>query len=166
MHWIVLGIVGLMLVVSASRFPRLAFTLLSVLLVVAVITVQLNSKNDERSDSLISNSEVELSQVTLTSAYAGSYDMKGVLRNSSLASSIVEVVVQIAAHISFDRRLAERQANGKSTFSQRVERLRQALGDVHSGKEFLGLRLIGHLALVLVHVRCDPLVRLGDVLHV
>ena len=95
MHWIVLGIVGLTLVVSASRFPRLAFALLGVLLAVAVITVQLNSKNDERSDSLISNSEVELSQVTLTSGYAGSYDMKGILRNRSLGSSIVEVVVQI-----------------------------------------------------------------------
>ena len=95
MHWIVLGIVGLTLVVSASRFPRLAFALLSVLIAVAVITVQLNSKNDERSDSLISNSEVELSKVTLTSGYGGSYDMKGILRNRSLASSIVEVVVQI-----------------------------------------------------------------------
>ena len=52
MHWIVLGIVGLTLVVSASRFPRLAFALLVVLIAVAVITVQLNSKNDERSDSL------------------------------------------------------------------------------------------------------------------
>ena len=95
MHWIVLGIVGLTLVVSASRFPRLAFALLGVLIVVAVITMQLNSKNDERSDSLISNSEVELSQVTLTSGYGGSYDMKGILRNRSLASSIVEGVVHI-----------------------------------------------------------------------
>ena len=95
MHWIVLGIVGLTLVVSASRFPRLAFALLGVLIAVAVITVQLNSKNDERSDSLISNTEVELSQVSLTSGYAGSYDVKGVLRNRSLVSSIVEVVVQI-----------------------------------------------------------------------
>lgn len=95
MHWIVLGIVGLMLVVSASRFPRLAFSLLGVLITVAVITVQLNSKNDERSDSLISNTEVELIQVTLTSGYAGSYDMEGILRNRSLSSSIVEVLVQI-----------------------------------------------------------------------
>jgi len=95
MHWIVLGIVGLMLVVSASRFPRLAFALLGVLIAVAVIIVQLNSKYDERSDSLISNTEVELSQVTLTSGYGGSYDMKGILRNHSLASSIVELVVEI-----------------------------------------------------------------------
>ena len=95
MQWIVLGMVGLALVVSASRFPRLAFALLGVLIAVAVITAQLNSKNDERSDSLISNSEVELAQVALTSGYAGSYDMKGILRNRSLASSIVEVVVQI-----------------------------------------------------------------------
>ena len=95
MHWIVLGIVGLTLVVSASRFPRLAFALLGVLIAVAVITVQLNSKNDERSDSLISDSEVELSQVAMTSGYAGSYDMKGILRNGSLVSSIVEVVVQV-----------------------------------------------------------------------
>ena len=95
MHWIVLGIVGLTLVVSASRFPRLAFSLLGVLIAVAVITVQLNSKNDERSDSLISNSEIELSQVTMNLGYAGSYDMKGTLGNHSLVSSIVEVVVQI-----------------------------------------------------------------------
>ena len=95
MHWIVLGIVGLTLVVSASRFPRLAFALLGVLIVGAVIIVQLNSKNDERSDSLISDSEVELSQVAMTSGYAGSYDMKGILRNGSLVSSIVEVVVQV-----------------------------------------------------------------------
>jgi len=95
MHWFVLGIIGLTLVVSASRYPRLAYTLLVVLLAVAVITFQLNLKNDERSDSLISDSEVELSQVTMTSGYAGSYDMKGILRNDSLVSSIVEVVVQI-----------------------------------------------------------------------
>ena len=95
MHWFVLGIIGLTLVVSASRYPRLAFTLLVVLLALAVITYQLNLKNDERSDSLISDSEVELSQVTMTSGYAGSYDMEGFLRNDSLVSSIVEVVVQI-----------------------------------------------------------------------
>ena len=95
MHWLVLGIVGLTLVVSASRYPRLAFTLLVVLIAVAIMTIQLNSKNDERSDSLISDSEVELSQVTLTSGYAGSYDMTGILRNHSLDSSIVEVVVHI-----------------------------------------------------------------------
>ena len=95
MHWFVLGIIGLTLVVSASRYPRMAFTLLVVLLAVAIITFHLNSKNDERSDSLISDSEVELSQVTMTSGYAGSYDMKGILRNDSLVSSIVEVVVQI-----------------------------------------------------------------------
>ncbi|MDK2754699.1 MAG: hypothetical protein CNF00_00310 [Candidatus Thioglobus sp. MED-G25] len=95
MHWFVLGIIGLTLVVSASRYPRLAFTLLVVLLAVAVIIYQLNLKNDERSDSLISDSEVELSQVIMTPGYAGSYDMKGILRNDSLVSSIVEVVVQI-----------------------------------------------------------------------
>ena len=95
MHWFVLGVIGLSLVVSASRYPRLAFTLLVVLLALAAITLQLNSKNDERSDSLISDSEVELSQVTLTPGYAGSYDMEGILRNDSLVSSIVEVVVQI-----------------------------------------------------------------------
>jgi len=95
MHWFVLGIIGLTLVVSASRYPRLAFTLLVVLLALAAITFQLNSKNDERSDSLISDLEVELSQVTMTSGYAGSYDMEGFLRNDSLVSSIVEVVVQI-----------------------------------------------------------------------
>ena len=95
MHWFVLGIVGLTLVVSASRYPRLAFTLLVVLLVVAIITIQLNSKNNKRSDSLISDSEVELSQMTMTSGYAGSYDVKGTLRNYSLVSSIVEVVVHI-----------------------------------------------------------------------
>ena len=95
MHWFVLGVIGLSLVVSASRYPRLAFTLLVVLLAVAVIIYQLNLKNDERSDSLISDSEVELSQVTMTPGYAGSYDMKGILRNDSLVSSIVEVVVQI-----------------------------------------------------------------------
>jgi hypothetical protein len=95
MHWFVLGVIGLSLVVSASRYPRLAFTLLVVLLVLAAITLQLNSKNDERSDSLITDSEVELSQVTLTPGYAGSYDMEGILRNDSLVSSIVEVVVQI-----------------------------------------------------------------------
>ena len=95
MHWFVLGIIALTLVVSARRYPRLAFTLLVVLLVVAVITLQLNSQNDERSVSLISDSEVELSQVTITSGYAGSYDMKGILRNDSLISSLVEVVVQI-----------------------------------------------------------------------
>jgi len=95
MHWFVLGVIGLSLVVSASRYPRLAFTLLVVLLALAAITLQLNSKNDERSDSLISDSEVELSQVTLTPGYAGSYDMEGMLRNDSLVSSIVEVAVQI-----------------------------------------------------------------------
>jgi hypothetical protein len=95
MHWFVLGVIGLSLVVSASRYPRLAFTLLVVLLALAAITLQLNSKNDERSDSLITDSEVELSQVTLTPGYAGSYDMEGMLRNDSLVSSIVEVAVQI-----------------------------------------------------------------------
>ena len=41
MHWIVLGIVGLTLVVSASRFPRLAFSLLGVLCLLAILVLHL-----------------------------------------------------------------------------------------------------------------------------
>ena len=96
MHWIVLGIIALALIITASSYPRLAFGLLAAFLGIGILLLQVIPGERESAQNMIDPSHVEISQVNVVDAYAGSFDLSARVFNRALASSISELKVRIS----------------------------------------------------------------------
>ncbi|HCX87339.1 MAG TPA: hypothetical protein DG761_04900, partial [Gammaproteobacteria bacterium] len=95
MHWVLIGIIALALVVTAARYPRLAFGILAVLIAGAVLMLQLIPGEKERESVRMSASDVYLSMVRIVPAYAGSFDLSGRLENRSADAELSEATLQV-----------------------------------------------------------------------
>ena len=95
MHWVVLGIIGISLIVAASRYPKLAFSMLAVLIGIVLVVLQFNSARHERSASLVSATDVGFANILFSPGYAGSYNMSGQLINRSIKSGIAEIELSV-----------------------------------------------------------------------
>ena len=95
MHWVVLGIIGISLIVAASRYPKLAFSLLAVLIGLVLVVLQFNSARHERSASVVSAADVGFADILFSPGYAGSYNMSGQLINRSIKSGIAEIGLSV-----------------------------------------------------------------------
>ena len=95
MHWVVLGIIGIGLIVAASRYPKLAFGILAGLIGMVLVAVKFNSDEHERSASLVSAGDVGFSNILFSPGYAGSYNMSGRLINRSIKFGIAEVGLSV-----------------------------------------------------------------------
>ena len=96
MHWIVLGIIALALIITASSYPRLAFGLLAAFLGIGILLVQVIPGERESAQNMIDASHVEISQVNVVDAYAGSFDLSARVFNRALASSLSELTLRIS----------------------------------------------------------------------
>ena len=96
MHWIVLGIIALALIITASSYPRLAFGLLAAFLGIGILLVQVIPGERESAQNMIDASHVEISQVSVVDAYAGSFDLSARVFNRALASSLSELTLRIS----------------------------------------------------------------------
>ena len=96
MHWIVLGIIALALIITASSYPRLAFGLLAAFLGIGILLLQVISGERESAQNMIDASHVEISQVNVVDAYAGSFDLSARVFNRALASSLSELTLRIS----------------------------------------------------------------------
>ncbi|HJP11236.1 MAG: hypothetical protein CMK60_08585 [Proteobacteria bacterium] len=95
MHWVALGIIGIGLIVAASRYPKLAFGILAGLIGTVLVVVKFNSDEHERSALLVLAGDVEFSNILFSPGYAGSYNMSGRLINRSIKSGIAEVGLSV-----------------------------------------------------------------------
>ena len=95
MHWIVLGIIALALIITASSYPRLAFGLLAAFLGIGILLLQVIPGERESAQNMIDASHVEISQVNVVDAYAGSFDLSARVFNRALASSLSELTLRI-----------------------------------------------------------------------
>ena len=95
MHWVALGIIGIGLIVAASRYPKLAFGILAGLIGMVLVAVKFNSDEHERSASLVSAADVGFSNILFSPGYAGSYNMSGRLINRAIRSGIAEVGLRV-----------------------------------------------------------------------
>ena len=96
MHWIVLGIIALALIITASSYPRLAFGLLAAFLGVGILLVQVIPGERESAQNIVDASQVEISNVEVVGAYAGSFDLSARVFNHSLISSLSELTLKIS----------------------------------------------------------------------
>ena len=95
MHWVILGIIGISLIVAASRYPKLAFSMLAVLIGIVLVVLQFNSARHERSASVVSAADVGFADSLFSPGYAGSYNMSGQLINRSIKSGIAEIELSV-----------------------------------------------------------------------
>lgn len=95
MHWILLGVIALALVVTAVRYPRLAFAILVVLIGGAVLMLQMIPGERERESARMSVSDVQLLMVHIAPAYAGSFDLSGRLENRSGDAELSEATLEV-----------------------------------------------------------------------
>ena len=96
MLWIVLGIIALALIITASSYPRLAFGLLAAFLGIGILLLQVIPGERESAQNMIDASHVEISQVNVVDAYAGSFDLSARVFNRALASSLSELTLRIS----------------------------------------------------------------------
>ena len=96
MHWIVLGIIALALIITASSYPRLAFGLLAAFLGVGILLVQVIPGERESAQNIVDASDVEISKVNVVGAYAGSFALSARVFNRSLTSSLSELTLTIS----------------------------------------------------------------------
>ena len=96
MHWIVLGIIALALIITASSYPRLAFGLLAAFLGIGILLLQVIPGERESAQNMIDASLGEISQVNVVDAYAGSFDLSARVFNRALASSLSELTLRIS----------------------------------------------------------------------
>ena len=93
MHWILLAIVAVLLIAMAGRFPKVAFSLLAVLIAVATALYQLVG-DQEGSLEQMQVADVSLSEVRLKSYYADGFKATGKIHNHSEHHDLTEVVIQ------------------------------------------------------------------------
>ncbi|XXK22085.1 hypothetical protein ACMAY5_12880 [Arenicellales bacterium nBUS_48] len=117
MHWIVLGIIALALIITASSYPRLAFGLLAAFLGVGILLVQVIPGERESAQNIVDASQVEISNVEVVGAYAGSFDLSARVFNHSLISSLSELTLKISLDDCSDESESDQhcQALGSST---------------------------------------------------
>ena len=117
MHWIVLGIIALALIITACSYPRLAFGLLAAFLSVGILLVQVIPGERESAQNIVDASQVEISNVEVVGAYAGSFDLSARVVNHSLISSLSELTLKISLDDCSDEGESDQhcQALGSST---------------------------------------------------
>lgn len=96
MHWVLLAALALVLVFSASRFPRLAFSLLAVLVAVAAGLYYMSDPPVEGVPQPLDPSMVEVGGVVMEPYYAGGYKASGVITNHSEGFDLTELVIRFS----------------------------------------------------------------------
>ncbi|KAA3632125.1 MAG: hypothetical protein DWQ08_03940 [Proteobacteria bacterium] len=120
MHWVLLAVLALVLIFAASRFPKLAFSLLAVLIAVAA---GLYYVSDPPSDGLpehLDPSQVEVDNVIMAPYYAGGFKATGVIRNHSEHYDLTELVIRFTVEDCIDAEGDEKTCSVLSQVEERV----------------------------------------------
>jgi hypothetical protein len=96
MHWVLLAVLALLLIATASRFPKLAFSLLGVLVAVAAAMYYVTEPTSDGLPESFDVSQVEVSNVRMTPYYAGGFKAVGEIANHSSDHDITELVVRFS----------------------------------------------------------------------
>jgi len=88
MHWILLVVLAVILVITASRYPRLAFSMLGVLLVVAAGLYYLTEEEGQVQRATLEPASVEIVGIKMLPAYADAFGATGVIVNHSRTHDI------------------------------------------------------------------------------
>lgn len=121
MHWVLLAVLALVLIFSASRFPKLAFSLLAVLIAVAAGLYYLSDPPSDGLPERLDPSQVQVGGVTMAPYYAGGFKATGSITNNSEHYDLTELVIRFTVEDCVDGEASEPACN---TLSQADERVR------------------------------------------
>ena len=95
MHWILLAIIAVLLILMAGRYPKVAFSLLGVLVAAVVALYQLF---DDQEGGLkdISVEQVKIQDIRLTPYYADGFRVSGTIQNQSEDHDISELEIRFS----------------------------------------------------------------------
>lgn len=96
MHWVLLAILAVVLIASASRFPRLAFSLLAVLVAVAAGLYYMADPPSEGLPEHLEPAEVIVGNVTMTPYYAGGFRASGEISNQSTRYDLTDLTIRFS----------------------------------------------------------------------
>ena len=94
MHWALLGVIALALVALAYRYPRLAISLLAVLILLGLGGYWLQSKQ-QPGEAQISPEDVVFTAISIGPGYAGSWNLSVRVHNQSLLTEMREMALRI-----------------------------------------------------------------------
>ena len=94
MHWALLGVIALALVVLAYRYPRLAISLLAVLILLGFALYWLRTEQLPGRGQ-ISPEDVAFTAISIDPGYAGSWNLSARVHNQSLLTAIRELTLRI-----------------------------------------------------------------------
>ncbi len=98
MHWLLLAVLALVLIASASRFPKLAFSLLAVLVAVAAGLYYTSDPPSEGLPERLEPSQVVVGNVTMVPYYAGGFKASGEITNQSEHYDLTDLVIRFSVH--------------------------------------------------------------------
>lgn len=121
MHWVLLAILAIVLIASASRFPKLAFSLLAVLVAVAAGLYYMADPTSEGLPERLEPSQVIVGNVTMVPYYAGGFRASGEITNESDRYDVTDLVIRFTVEDCPD---ADAPDEACKTVSQVEERVR------------------------------------------
>ncbi|GJL81496.1 MAG: hypothetical protein DHS20C01_11300 [marine bacterium B5-7] len=102
MYWALLAVLAILLIVSASRFPKLSFSLLAVLVAVAAGLYYVTDPPGEGLPEKLDAASVEVSNVTMTPYYAGGFRAVGNITNHSGHDDLTDLVIRFSVEDCID----------------------------------------------------------------
>lgn len=94
MHWILLAALAVILIGAAYRYPRLAFSLLALIVAAAAGLYYFADDDGQGGVRALDAAAVQLAEVRITPSYAGSFKASGAIRNLSPEFDITEVSIR------------------------------------------------------------------------
>lgn len=94
MHWLLFAVLAAVLVFSASRFPKLAFSLLALLIAVAAGLYYMSEPPPKGRPEPLDASMVEVSNVTMSPYYASGFKASGDITNHSTDHDLTDLVIR------------------------------------------------------------------------
>ncbi len=96
MQWALLAIIVVGLFLISGRYPKVAFSVLGVLVVATVITLLLTTDKATVGRQKVAATSVVVENTVVTPAYAGSYRITGRLLNQDATTDLKEITLSVA----------------------------------------------------------------------
>ena len=96
MHWVLIAVLAVVLVASASRFPKLSFSLLVVLIAAAAGFYYMDDQVSGGLPESLEPSQVAVRNVTMVPYYAGAFRANGEIVNQSPDHDLTELVIRFS----------------------------------------------------------------------
>ncbi len=98
MQWVLLGIIAVALIVMSSRYPKVAFSLLGLLIAITAALFYSTTDSALLNRSKIALSDIRIQNPVMTPAYADSYRFNARLVNNSESVPLKEVTISITMY--------------------------------------------------------------------